>query len=211
MYLARTSFYLVAAIFLLLPLISLNAQELPGKIRGYKVYDVLSAGRLSAEKNGSDAAASDLKVEFQTPELVSGGISGLIFEIPVEIETKLASGRVDFLMFRDFTIDGIPVKIAEYNDSFTVRKGQPVILGTRVKLTIKPSALLAAGYRKLKEKENKWRVTGTVFVFGRFKRFGFGFKRVVPVRIDREIAFPFDSGIHQISDERSVTVKSRFK
>ena len=38
--------------------------------------------------------------------------------------------------------------------------------------------------------KKKWSVTGTVFVFGKFKKYGINFKRVVPIKIDLTIANP---------------------
>jgi hypothetical protein len=45
-----------------------------------------------------------------------------------------------------------------------------------------------AEWRRSKE---FWQVRGRVFVFGRFKKFGLNFKRVVPIDIDLEIRNPF--------------------
>lgn len=41
--------------------------------------------------------------------------------------------------------------------------------------------------------KDEWTVTGRVFVFGRFKKFGFDFKRVVPVEINLKIKNPLNS------------------
>jgi hypothetical protein len=40
---------------------------------------------------------------------------------------------------------------------------------------------------------NELVVTGTAFVFGKFKKFGFTFKRVVPVKIDLKFKNPLRS------------------
>ena len=47
-----------------------------------------------------------------------------------------------------------------------------------------------AARRELIESKKEWQVTGTVFIFGKFKKFGFGFKRVVPVKINLKIDNP---------------------
>jgi hypothetical protein len=47
-----------------------------------------------------------------------------------------------------------------------------------------------AVYRELTEQRDELQVTGTVFVFGKFKKMGFEFKRVIPVKIDLKIKNP---------------------
>jgi hypothetical protein len=47
-----------------------------------------------------------------------------------------------------------------------------------------------AVYKEMVESKPTWNVSGTVFVFGKFKKFGFRFKRVVPVKIELKLANP---------------------
>jgi hypothetical protein len=53
---------------------------------------------------------------------------------------------------------------------------------------------LRGAVRELKDSKEEWSVTGRVFVFGKFKKFGFNFKRVVPVEINIKIKNPLRAG-----------------
>ena len=41
-----------------------------------------------------------------------------------------------------------------------------------------------------RDSKGQWRVKGTAMVFGKFRKFGFSFKRVVPVKVDFYIPNP---------------------
>ena len=48
-------------------------------------------------------------------------------------------------------------------------------------------------YEESTAPKDKWQVTGTVFVFGRFKKMGLTFKRVIPVPVTLTIDNPIRS------------------
>jgi len=166
--------------------------ELPSKIRGYKVHKAEVIIRTSAkpvEKNAPNEAV----ILLGKPEIADIALSGITIDIGAEIRATGQSGSVDFLTFNDFRINGLPVKIEEYTHKFTFKKDESVLLPKPVQVFIGSLNIARAARRELIESEDEWRVTGTVFVFGKFKKFGFGFKRVVPVKIDLKVANPLRS------------------
>ncbi len=52
------------------------------------------------------------------------------------------------------------------------------------------SNILNAAWKEITASKSDWNVTGRVFVFGKFKKFGFTFKRVIPVDVRLTIKNP---------------------
>ncbi len=172
----------VLIVFFSLPVF---AQDLPSKIRGYKVQ------RAEIAVNNSDST-SDFAVSlaFEQPEFASVSIGGLSFRLESRMLVDGQSGTVDFLTFRDFEVNGIRVDIEEYRESFDFEKGKPVELPKPVEINVSSGQALKGAYRELTNSKEKWTVKGRVFVFGKFKKFGFKFKRVVPVDVELVITNP---------------------
>lgn len=170
------------------------AQALPSKIRGYKVYQanvtVRGSARSAGEKGGKDA-----QVTLGEPVIADIGLSGITLEIGADIAATDQSGRIDFLTFSDFRINGLAVDIEEYKNEFSFKKGEAISIPSPARLTIGTLTMARTARRELIESKTEWLVTGTVFVFGKFKKFGIGFKRVVPVKIDLKINNPLDPKI----------------
>lgn len=165
------------------------AQDYPKEIRGYKVYN----------RKISVKTASDKTVEKDKPEVVADvgalkltdvSLSGATLEITTQIKSKTQSGTVDFLAFKDFRVGGFNVEIEEYKTSFVFVKNQTTILPKPVKIRLATVNAARGALRDGENKNDEWTVTGTIFVFGRFKKFGFRFKRVVPVEINLKIKNP---------------------
>ncbi len=162
------------------------AQALPSKIRGYKVYqaNVTVSGSGGSPDGTGD---KDAQVTLGEPEIAYIGLSGITLEVGADIAAIEQSGRVDFLTFNDFRINGLAVDIEEYKHEFSFKKGEAISLPKPARVTIGTLTMARAARRELIESKTEWLVTGTVFVFGKFKKFGFGFKRVVPIKIDLKI------------------------
>jgi len=158
-----------------------SSQEFPDKIRGYKVYV-------------ASAADQPPVVRLATPVISIDGLLSVAVEAGVEFTSPEHSGRVEFLTFQDIRVNGIRVDVGEYRHGFKFRKGRAVPLPAPIRGRIGIGAAARTAYRELTDSHPDWRVTGTVFVFGRFKRFGFSFKRVVPVRLDLKIDNPLRLG-----------------
>lgn len=178
--------------FLFLVLISTHfaaAQILPSKIRGYKLYDA-KVSITNATDSAPQIGGSDAYVRILDPKITSIGLSGVSVEIGAEFTATNQSGSVEFMTCRDLRVNGISIDVEEYAHPFTFKEDKPSTLPTPAKISIKTSNLAKGAYKELVESKTDWAVTGTVFVFGKFKKFGFHFKRVVPVKIDLTIKNP---------------------
>jgi len=166
----------------------------PDKIRGYKVertvIEIKSPATISGVNNngapGSSANDSgiDKLITFGKPSLGRVTPLGITFEVPIVVAPVTQSGKVDFLAFEDIEVNGRAVKIADYNHSFHLPNSKPLTLKDPLSIyAYLPSALLAA-IGEWTESKDSWRVTGRVYVFGKFKKGLFSFKRCVPVEMD---------------------------
>lgn len=165
------------------------AQELPKVIRGYKVHRetvrVIHNGSDQSNETGAEAI-----VNIHELRLIDVSLSGISFEFSPEISAMEQSGRVDFMTFHDFRVNGIPVDVEEYSESFPFRKNEPLKFPKPARAFLPTHRILQAAWKEMKESEKEWTVTGRVFVFGTFKKYGFSFKRVVPVDISVKITNP---------------------
>jgi len=167
------------------------AQKWPSSIRGYRVHDAKI--RVSTPLSSAEADAGDAVVTLSDPRLADVGLTGITFEFDVEVSALTKSGHVDFVTFSDFRVNGTEIEVEEYRHSFGFRKSQSVKLPHPARAVIHLSKLPSAAYKHLRENRGELDVVGTVFVFGRFKRFGFSFKRVVPVTVSLKIKNPLVS------------------
>lgn len=167
----------------------LSAQNLPDKIRGYKVHKAEISVKTDENKNETKADFEAF-VKIGEPQLAEISLAGVTIEIPAEISGLQQSGQVHFLTFHDFRVNDLPVEIEEYKESFSFAKNQTVVLPKPARIFLGAAQTLRGAFNEIKESKNEWSVTGRVFVFGKFKKFGFNFKRVVPVEIDIKIKNP---------------------
>ncbi len=166
------------------------AQQLPDKIRGYKVYKADIRLETSAPNAKSSNKPPSAVVALDEPKVASFGLTGLTFEIGGEITPSAQSGKIDRVTFRDMRVNGLAVTPDDYEHAFEMRKGSNTKLPAPIRIFVPVTSAVKAGFNELVRKTDTWRVTGTVFVFGRFKRFGFTFKRVIPVQLDLTIKNP---------------------
>lgn len=159
------------------------SQNLPDKIRGYKVHkDKVS---VSAASSAPDAA-----VLVGDPELDDVSIAGITLEILAEFTANHQSGKVEMITFHDLKVNGIKVEPEEYGHKFEFKKGETVLIPKPVRIFIPATGVVKAAWQEMSESKAEWSVTGRVFVFGRFRRYGFYHKRVVPIDIDLKIKNP---------------------
>lgn len=179
---------LFAIIFVLVLLSCAFGQKQPDKIRGYKVYEANVRVANAAEAgNTGQTVEADAWVKLGDPKFVDIGLSGVTLEIATQIGSGSHSGSVDFLTFSDFRINGIAVEIGDYRHPFSFKKDVPLDLPAPVRVFFSSANVARTAYRELLGSKKDWAVTGTVYVYGKFKKYGFSFKRVVPVRIDLKI------------------------
>lgn len=168
------------------------AQELPDKIRGYKVYK-------------AEIKESDVTFKLDDPKPVDISISSITLEISGEVMTLKQSGTIDFLTFKDFQINGLPIEIEEYKESFELRKNQSTQLPKPIKISLGLAQATRGALKEGRESKEFWQVSGRIFIFGRFKKFGFSFKRVVPIDVNLQIKNPL-----KVSSQQSEVRSQKF-
>ena len=175
----------------------------PDKIRGYKVERTVvevkrskSNGANSNGKNGQvslDDSSVDQLISLGKPTLARVTPLGITFEVPIVVAPVTQSGKVDFLVFDDMEINGHSVDISEYEHSFKLPNEKPATLNDPLRIYIYlPSALLAA-IGEWTDSQATWPVKGRVYVFGKFKKSIFSFKRCVPVELDLTMRNPLQN------------------
>lgn len=189
----------------------------PKEIRGYKVERTVvevkkpqtrseKSGKVNTEaENNSDGQPNrdgqasresnsesdpDELIKFGKPELARITPLGITLAVPIVVSPVTQSGHVDFLMFEDMVVNGTSVEIGEYHHVFDLPNKNPLTLREPLSFYIYlPSAMLAA-LGDWNDSKETWPVTGRVYVFGKFKKSLFSFKRVVPVELNLTMRNP---------------------
>jgi len=189
------------------PIALAQTRPYPKEIRGYKIErtaieikksesKIEKAGKSQSspnasknEQNVSDADVNAL-IQFGKPQLARVTPLGITFKVPVVVAPVTQKGRVDFLMFEDMTVNDTSVQIDEYHHGFDLPNKRPSTLGDPLSFYIYlPSAVLAA-IGDWSDSKEVWPVTGRVYVFGKFKKGLFSFKRCVPVELNLTMRNP---------------------
>lgn len=169
-----------------------DSQQIPDKIRGYKIYKTeISVTNESLENK--EKKDFGVEIDFEEPELTKISLVGITLELESKITVFGQSGTVDFISFKDFKVNDINVEIEEYKTSFDFKKGESVQLEKPVEIFINTKQTLRGAVKEYKNSKDKWLITGRVFVFGRFKKFGFNFKRVIPVYVNLTVKNPLNT------------------
>lgn len=152
----------------------------PKKIRGYKVYQARVLVQTAKDKIPDNSEKSfDSLVKVGSPQNFKISLSGATFELPLSMNSYKTGGQVDSIAFEDMCINGIRMHVEEFHGPFQFAKDVdtelPNPLKVKIDLAQDPSALLS-----LKPSLTEFEVTGKVYVFGTFKKFGMKFKRVIP-------------------------------
>jgi hypothetical protein len=169
--------------------------EEPSEIRGYKVAHATVAVKRQTDNKAKDAGDddSDAMVQVGDPRLVSVRPFGITFEIPITVSALDKGGTVDFLTFEDVKVNDSAVSIEEFQQKFEIPNKKPMELPAPVRVYIStPTAMLGA-LNEWRNSKETWPVSGRVYVFGRFKKFIFKVKRVVPIDFNLTIANPLRS------------------
>jgi hypothetical protein len=178
----------------------------PKEIRGYKVERTIVEVKKPEAKNeksgndksqrGNDGGANqtessadpnsdvDALIQLGPPQLARVTPLGITFEVPIVVSPVKQSGHVDFLVFEDMVVNGTSVEIDEYHHAFDLPNKQRLTLRQPLRFYIYlPKAVLAA-LGDWSDSKETWPLTGRVYVFGKFKKSLFTFKRVVPVELN---------------------------
>ena len=174
---------------------SMAARVYPKEIRGYKVE--LARVEIKKQKgkagDSSGSTEPDTLIQLGEPTVTSLTPLGIALEVPVTVAAVKQGGRVDFLTFEDMIVNGTRVTVNEYQHSFDLPTSEPVTLPYPVSIFISTPRALLGAIGEWSQPKDIWPVTGRVYVFGRFKKFLFKFKRVVPVELNLSFRNPLRS------------------
>jgi hypothetical protein len=192
-------------------IVSPQARTYPKDIRGYKVERTvveIKKPETKSPKTGDDKSQNandgadqsdsatnseadvDQLIQLGKPQLARVTPLGITFDVPIVVAPVKQSGHVDFLVFEDMVVNGTSVNIDEYHRAFDLPNKQPLTLREPLRFYIYlPSAMLAA-LGDWGDTKETWPVTGRVYVFGKFKKGPFSFKRVVPVELNLTMRNP---------------------
>lgn len=152
-------------LLLLFSRLAVFSQDFPDKIRGYKVYK----DKVSINTQSTDA---DAAIHIGDPDLVDVSLTGITFELPAEFTAAKQSGKVEMVTFHDLNVNGIKVEPEEYTHGFEFRKGEKARVPKPVKIFVPASGVVKAAWQEMTDARDEWTVTGRVFVFGKFRRYG---------------------------------------
>src|SRR5687768_16471571 len=165
---------------------AVGAQELPGSIRGYKVHKE----KISITQSLKTEPGTQPVVTIGEPEATDVSLTGVELQFPVEIFSPGQSGKVDFLTFHEIRVNNILVDVPEYATRFEFKKDTLFQLPEPAKVFLPTARIVQAAWRDMRDSRQSWTVTGRVFVFGKFRKYGFHHKRVVPIDFSLTIPNP---------------------
>jgi hypothetical protein len=179
-----------------------SSRSYPKEIRGYKIERTAIEIRKPDSKNrnsnsngqaeeqeGSESEV-DALIQFGKPQLARVTPLGITFKVPIVVAPVTQKGRVDFLLFEDMSVNDTSVQIDEYHRAFDLPNKKPSTLRDPLSFYVYlPSAVLAA-IGDSRDSKEVWPVTGRVYVFGKFKKGLFSFKRCVPVELNLAMRNP---------------------
>lgn len=166
----------------------------PKEIRGYKIerakVEIKRQKDSSETKRANGSNDSDALIQFGEPRVARVTPLGITLEVPITVAAVKQGGHVDFLTFEDMTVNGTPVTVDEYDHPFELPNKNPVMLPEPIRLFISAPRVLLGAIDEWSNSQETWPVTGRVYVFGRFKKFLFNFKRAVPIELSLSLANP---------------------
>jgi hypothetical protein len=169
----------------------------PKEIRGYKVelakVEIKKQEGKSAEKSSSDEGEADALIKLGEPRVASLSPLGIKLEIPVTVAAVKQGGHVDFLTFEDMSVNGTPVTLDDYQHSFDLPNDRPLTLPDPVSIYISTPRAMLGVLGEWNQPKDIWPIKGQAYVFGRFKKFLFKFKRVIPVELNLSFKNPLRS------------------
>lgn len=172
-------------IFLLLAAFAVAGQTYPDRIDGYKVHKKPVVIRSNDQK----ADQRDLDLRFDDPVFSGASITAIKFELQASVRSE-RSGTIEKIRFEHLTVNGISVEVSEFSTAFELDSDDLVKLPERFKARVSSLRAAKAVWLELTDSKKEWRVKGTAYIFGRFKRFGMTFRRAIPVEFDLSVKNP---------------------
>jgi hypothetical protein len=167
-----------------------RAQALPDKIRGYKVENIPLKISNTIPEGTKFSDDFDLYIQLTRPKISMSGLLSASIKVGADMVSTKQSGEVAFVSFHDVRVNGIAMEIDEYSVPMVFKKGIRSTLSKPVTGKLNFVGAAKGAFKELNDSREQWRVTGTAFVFGNFKKMGFSFKRVVPIKIDMLVKNP---------------------
>lgn len=164
-----------------------TAQELPSKVLGYKVHN---AKVVVTTTQADPKTEADMVIRLTEVTVSHIGLLGAAVNVTAEISSRAASGTLDRLMFRAIKVNGVSVDVDDLTDKLKFEKGTTVKLEKTVPVKLSPVNTVKTGLGELTARRPEWSIEGVVFAFCRIKKFGFTFKRVVPIKLSLAIRNP---------------------
>lgn len=166
----------------------------PKEIRGYKIerakVEIKPRDETNAARRANTSDDADALIQFGEPRVARVTPLGITLEVPVTVAAVKQGGHVDFLTFEEMVVNGTPVTVDEYDHSFELPNKQPLTLREPVRLFISAPRVILGALDEWGNSKETWPVTGRVYVFGRFKKFLFKFKRAVPIELSLSLSNP---------------------
>lgn len=167
-----------------------RAQALPDTIHGFKVENVPLKTSNTIPEGSKFSDEFDLYIQLTKPKISMRGLLSASIDVGADLVSTKQSGEIAFVSFHDVRVNGIAMEIDEYTAPMAFRKGVRSSLTKPVTAKLNFVGAARGAFKELTDSRDQWRVTGTAFVFGKFKKFGFSFKRVVPIKIDMLVKNP---------------------
>ena len=167
-----------------------HAQKLPDKIRGYKVENASLKVSHTIPEGNQFPDDFDLYIQLTKPKISMRGLLSASIDVGADMVSTKQSGEIDFVLFHDVRVNGIAIDVAEYSGPLSFKKGVRSALPRPVRATIGLTGAAKGAIKELTDSRDHWRITGTAFIFGKFKKLGFSFKRGIPVKIDMLVNNP---------------------
>ena len=189
LHLPKTSTLLIILFFSAFYIPDVFTQSLPNKIRGYKLHKT-AIPIYTDDKSVSKPKKPYVLLHSFDFKIGNVSIDKTTWEVKNNFTVFGQSGKIDFIVFENFEINGVGVSISEYKNKFSFKKGKYISLNKPVTMSVGNLNGLKAALREIFKSKKIWKITGKMLVFGKFKKAFFKFRRVVPININLEIPSP---------------------
>lgn len=194
----KTGAMILAAVFTCCLTTLAQQPEYPKEIRGYKVARAEVESKKAGTKATDEETDSEPLIRFGDPQHTRITPLGISFEIPIVVAQVKRKGRVEFMVFEKMLVNNTSVEIDEYHHDFDLPNKAPLTLTEPLKFYVHlPHAVLAA-IDEWNDSKKTWLITGRVYVFGKFKKSLFTFKRCIPIELNITIPNPLQSQLTEL-------------
>ena len=149
-----------------------------------------SSSNQTGTASPTTGSAVDQLITFGSPSIARVTPLGITFNVPVVVAPIKQSGKVDFLLFEDMTVNDHSIEIDEYHRAFDLPTKKPLTLREPLRFFIYTPVAALAAVGEWSNSRETWPVTGRVFVCGKYKKFLLSFKRCVPVELNLTMRNP---------------------